>query len=309
MLIVSELGQFLKTKREEQGLSIEKLQDMTKIQKRYLTAIEEGRYDSLPGAFYTRAFVKSYSEALGLYPDDVFESFGNELPQPKQQTTDLPSRAEKASPKVPKKKRRKSTFLPAIMGILFLVVVAAGIYLVVQDANQGNSEGNNPDEEPSIEMDASEESDSNEQDQADENGQSEPNEEQQEDVSEEESDSNENTEKDSEDEEPEETIKPELVSTEQGNRSTYDVSGAKEMQIELQIDGNSYIDIKDEEGATLEESATFKEESTFELDFSDEEYVKVNIGNTSVVTLYFNGEEIDYPVDNAHQHIIFDKQP
>ncbi|MFD2626236.1 RodZ domain-containing protein [Salibacterium salarium] len=81
------------------------------------------------------------------------------------------------------------------------------------------------------------------------------------------------------------------------------------MQIELQIDGNSYIDIKDEEGATLEESATFKEESTFELDFSDEEYVKVNIGNTSVVTLYFNGEEIDYPVDNAHQHIIFDKQP
>ncbi|WP_185819624.1 helix-turn-helix domain-containing protein [Salibacterium salarium] len=308
---MSELGQFLKTKREEQELSIEQLQEITKIQKRYLTAIEEGRYDSLPGAFYTRAFVKSYAEALGLHPDDVFESFGNELPQPKQQTTDLPSRAEKANPKVQKKKRRKSTFLPALMGVLFLVVVAAGVYLVVQDTNQESPEGSSPDEDPSIELDANEQTNSNEEEQTDEDSQNNADGEQQEDSSTEEPDTSANesdSEKDSE-EKTEQPVEPEFVSTEDGNRSTYDVAGAKEMVIELELTGDAYLDVKDENGSKLEDLNGVEAGDTVEMDFSNQEYVKVNVGSTPNVTIRFNGQEIEYPIDNVHQHIIFDKQP
>jgi cytoskeleton protein RodZ len=77
---VSDLGQLLKKARSEKGISLEQLQETTKIQKRYLVAIEEGNFNLLPGNFYVRAFVKSYSEAVGLDPDDVMQLYRNVIP-------------------------------------------------------------------------------------------------------------------------------------------------------------------------------------------------------------------------------------
>lgn len=63
---MTELGNRLKEAREEKGMSLDDLQAATKIQKRYLTALEEGNYDVIPGKFYVRAFIKQYAEAVGL---------------------------------------------------------------------------------------------------------------------------------------------------------------------------------------------------------------------------------------------------
>ncbi|HEY0827135.1 MAG TPA: helix-turn-helix domain-containing protein, partial [Bacilli bacterium] len=68
---MSDLGQLLIKARNEKGLTIEDLQETTKIRKAYLEAIEEGNYKKLPGNFYVRAFIKSYAEAVGLEPDEV----------------------------------------------------------------------------------------------------------------------------------------------------------------------------------------------------------------------------------------------
>ena len=56
------------------------MQEITKIQKRYLVGIEEGNYSIMPGTFYVRAFIKQYAEAVGLDPDEIFEEFKNEIP-------------------------------------------------------------------------------------------------------------------------------------------------------------------------------------------------------------------------------------
>ncbi|WP_021878656.1 RodZ family helix-turn-helix domain-containing protein, partial [Paenibacillus sp. P22] len=77
---MSELGQTLRTAREEMGLSLDQVQEMTKIRKHYLTAIEEGNYAALPGSFYARAFVKNYAEAVGLNADELLNYYKNELP-------------------------------------------------------------------------------------------------------------------------------------------------------------------------------------------------------------------------------------
>ncbi|MFD2704742.1 helix-turn-helix domain-containing protein [Salibacterium lacus] len=323
---MSELGQYLKTKREEQGITIENLQEMTKIQKRYLTAIEEGRYDSLPGSFYTRAFVKSYAEALRLNPEDVFETYGNELPQPKQQTTDLPSRAEKVNSKAGKTGRRKSPVLPALLGVLFLLVVAAAVYLVVQGTDQGSSEGSSPDGEPSIEMDSNEtgEQQPDNQDNQQEEG-----------AASSDSDSSKNNEdggsgnsggSDNEDTDPSsgeesdtgdsgetnETVTPELVETVEGNRSIFDVSGAEEMVIELSLSGNSWLGVEDENGNSLEDVSALQPGDSIEMDLSDEDYIKLIIGSAPNATVQFNGEKVEYPIDpneKVLQHLIFEKQP
>jgi cytoskeleton protein RodZ len=59
-----ELGSKLKSLREAQGLLIDDIAQKTKINKRYLTAIEEGRIEALPSGLYVRSFLRQYCEYL-----------------------------------------------------------------------------------------------------------------------------------------------------------------------------------------------------------------------------------------------------
>lgn len=76
---MSVLGSKLRDARIEKGYTLNTLQQMTKIQKKYLVAIEEGQFSELPGNFYIRAFVKQYADVVGLNGDDLLEEFSNEL--------------------------------------------------------------------------------------------------------------------------------------------------------------------------------------------------------------------------------------
>ncbi|MBJ6363445.1 RodZ domain-containing protein [Paenibacillus sp. GCM10012307] len=77
---MSELGALLRKSREQKGFTLDDIQNLTKIQKRYLEAIEEGNYKVLPGNFYVRAFIKNYAEAVGLNTEDMLELFKKEVP-------------------------------------------------------------------------------------------------------------------------------------------------------------------------------------------------------------------------------------
>ncbi len=63
---MKELGRILQTTRESKHLTLDEIQERTKIRKRYLQAIEEGDLSILPGLVYARGFVKSYAEQLDL---------------------------------------------------------------------------------------------------------------------------------------------------------------------------------------------------------------------------------------------------
>lgn len=77
---MSDLGQQLKDARLQKGLSLEDVQEMTKIRKRYLEAIEQGDFKVLPGTFYVRAFIKTYAEAVGLDPEALLQSHPKDVP-------------------------------------------------------------------------------------------------------------------------------------------------------------------------------------------------------------------------------------
>ncbi|MQS51888.1 helix-turn-helix domain-containing protein [Companilactobacillus mishanensis] len=77
---MDEIGQKLRNARIKKGYTIDDLQNVTKIQKRYLIAIEEGQFDHLPGDFYVRAFIKQYSDAVGIPSDELLEEYKAEIP-------------------------------------------------------------------------------------------------------------------------------------------------------------------------------------------------------------------------------------
>jgi transcriptional regulator with XRE-family HTH domain len=63
---VREMGAEIRARRESLGLSIEEVQNKTKIRSKYLLAVESGDEERAPGATYFKAFLKTYSTFLGL---------------------------------------------------------------------------------------------------------------------------------------------------------------------------------------------------------------------------------------------------
>ncbi len=65
------VGRLLRDQREARSLSIEDVAKRLRIRRPYLEAIEQGRFDQLPGAAYIPAFLRAYAAYLDLDAEKV----------------------------------------------------------------------------------------------------------------------------------------------------------------------------------------------------------------------------------------------
>jgi cytoskeleton protein RodZ len=72
---MDELGQILRQARENKGLSLDEAYSETRINARYLEALENGDYSALPSATHTRGFLRNYARFLGLDPNPLLERY------------------------------------------------------------------------------------------------------------------------------------------------------------------------------------------------------------------------------------------
>ncbi|HEY2541540.1 MAG TPA: helix-turn-helix domain-containing protein [Gaiellaceae bacterium] len=61
-----QIGNSLREARTRRGYSPADVHKAIRIRERYLTALEEERWDMLPGEAYTKGFLRTYAEHLGL---------------------------------------------------------------------------------------------------------------------------------------------------------------------------------------------------------------------------------------------------
>lgn len=73
------VGEILRTARQEKKLTLEEVEEKTKIRKKYLLALEKDDWSKLPFLAYVRGFVKNYAEFLGLEPERLFPVFRRQL--------------------------------------------------------------------------------------------------------------------------------------------------------------------------------------------------------------------------------------
>ena len=71
----SGVGPLLKAARMRVGSELEEIAIALRIRYPYLRAIEENRYDELPGAAYTVGFIRSYAEHLGLDSAEIVRRY------------------------------------------------------------------------------------------------------------------------------------------------------------------------------------------------------------------------------------------
>jgi len=80
----ADLGALLRASRTRRGEDLRYVADALRIRLVYLEAIEDGRFDDLPGTTYVIGFLKSYADYLGLNSEEIVRRFKNDETRPKK---------------------------------------------------------------------------------------------------------------------------------------------------------------------------------------------------------------------------------
>lgn len=65
MAATTQLPSDLTALRQQRGLSLEQIAQVTKIRASWLRAIEEGRWEELPEGIYRRSYIRQYARETG----------------------------------------------------------------------------------------------------------------------------------------------------------------------------------------------------------------------------------------------------
>ena len=310
MLALTELGQRLRQERESKGLSLEDLQKLTKIQKRYLLGIEEGNYEAMPGKFYVRAFIKQYCEAIGLDTDAIFEEYKSDIPS--TQTEDMPQqlsrvRSRKEIPQHTKGVSKAYDYLPTVLVVAGVVVVGIIIWVIAQnivsDKNkeQANQEAPNSEVQQSNTQEETNETTAKNDNSKSEDEQSAADKKEKE-KAEKEKAAKEKAEKEKAEKEKKDSGKQEYKEVQKTGRSaTYALSGTDAFNLEVtSTQADTWLDVKNGKGNAFF-SSILKKGETKEFDLTKETEARVNIGYSPGVELKVNGKAVDLPFDSSKQ--------
>ena len=139
---MDEIGQKLRNARIKKGYTIDDLQQITKIQKRYLIAIEEGQFDHLPGDFYVRAFIKQYSDAVGISSDDLLEEYKSDIPnaQPTQESAPEETKTRSIKEESNSFFSNLGNYIPQIVvGIIIIVIIGVIAFGMIHKSQSSSS--------------------------------------------------------------------------------------------------------------------------------------------------------------------------
>lgn len=131
---MNEVGERLKEARKAMGYTLDDLQQKTKIQKRYLIAIEEGNYEVMPGKFYIRAFIKQYADTVGLDGDKLLNEYSEAIPQPQEETSTESIKLDQTRSSSRNHNKTLETFreyLPTILISLLVIAIGVSISLAI----------------------------------------------------------------------------------------------------------------------------------------------------------------------------------
>mgnify|MGYP006289827435 CR=1 FL=1 len=72
---VHAIGAQLEAQRKARGISVVEVSEHTKISRKYLEALEAGRFEELPGETYIRGFLRAYAQYLELDDEKLIEQY------------------------------------------------------------------------------------------------------------------------------------------------------------------------------------------------------------------------------------------
>jgi cytoskeletal protein RodZ len=282
---LTELGNRLKEAREAKRLSLDDLQNATKIQKRYLIGIEEGNYDMMPGKFYVRAFIKQYCEAVGLDPEIIVEEYKNDVPA--VNTEELPaqlSRVKSRKSMTPAQSKMMEV-LPKIIATIVVIGIIILIWIFVSNFATNATKDAEQSSDTNETVDYSEREDSpltTEDETADSETKGTET-----DITEEP--------KPAEEEVKEQPVQELTAISSSGKNSTYQLKNAATFKVKVSSTGETWVNIRNGNGNSFYQGLLKASESQ-EVDFTKETEAVIVIGNAANTEIFVNDQKLEYAV-------------
>lgn len=287
---MNEIGEILKEARIEKGYTLDDLQQITKIQKRYLEAIEDGNSDILPGRFYARAFIKQYADIVDLDGEALLEENMN---QTSKEASEEFAESVNVAPTRRTPEKHGGFFddlnqnLPTILIFLLVAAILVVIYFAWTNTDSTpiiNDNGNTEQVEPPV----TDETNDDVADEADDQANSDETETEEEPADE------------TEEEEPE-AGQEIAIANSSGASTTYEVTGTapEEQTVQLTANGgDSWVSISVVGGA--EEAALLSDGQSLNVTFGPEtSEVNIVVGNASVTEVSVNDTTLEYAPEAA----------
>ena len=113
-----DIGAWLRSQREQSGLTLRHIADTTKLSVRTFELLERNRVDELPGGIYRRAIVRAYAAEIGLDPEATLGAFLARHPQ-ESDVPEMPPRKLEALMAHPRRRLRTlAIFVAALVPIV-----------------------------------------------------------------------------------------------------------------------------------------------------------------------------------------------
>jgi cytoskeletal protein RodZ len=285
---LTELGNRLKEARLASGLSLDDLQSMTKIQKRYLVGIENGDFSAMPGNFYVRAFIKQYAEAVQLDPDEFFEIYKAEIPAAyNEHLTEQLSRV-KTHKTITERNPKVFDLLPKILIAVFIVGAAALIYYFLTSNAGNNTKESNNKQSDQVHISTSDKLknvNASEKDNKKKEKNTKAN--------------NSGTEANST--QTTGTTQEIAVIQKSGTRTTYQLKNADKFVVKLVSNGKTWVNIKNGKGYSFFQGILDKSGTNSQIvDLTKETSAVLVIGNANDTDIFVNDQKLDYAIPPNH---------
>lgn len=304
MLALTELGSRLKEARETKGISLDELQQITKIQKRYLIGIEEGNYSIMPGKFYIRAFIKQYAEAVELNPEEIFDLYKEDVPS--VVNTELPELSRvKARKNISEGNSKVLDALPKILIAVFLMGAAALIYYFLQLNAGDNTNEQQKTGTESVKYEVENVGNENEKPKENASSDEKSNDEENDSLT---GEADKNTTVEDIEEQPESLSQEVKVVSSNGYKTEYELKNADRFELKLVSTGETWVNMKNGKGFSLFQGMLKKgQEESHTVDYSNETEAVLVIGNSTNTEIYVNDQKVNYaisPTDEVRQDIV-----
>ncbi|MCD6098456.1 helix-turn-helix domain-containing protein [bacterium] len=126
---MKKLGELLRTKREERGISIEEAAHNTNIPAKRIKAIEQGDISALPAPIYIRGFVKNLAEYYGIPLEEITPALDEALGREEIRYAKIePEEITPEEEETVKREKRYFRYILFGVGTLFLIVILARIF-------------------------------------------------------------------------------------------------------------------------------------------------------------------------------------
>ena len=165
------LGEELRNRREQRGISLAEISEATRIGTRFLKGIETDNFSILPGGIFTRSFIRAYAKHVGMNEDEAIALYLQQVagqnaeqegpagstsePAPPEQSTPRPppppklvlqkpvpssERSARFEPVTFRQSPSRTSWPTIVIGAGIVIFIAIIVIALIKQLNQGDGE-------------------------------------------------------------------------------------------------------------------------------------------------------------------------